>query len=161
MTDKNPVIEEWLQRIDVVEHRLASEAEKSGGATDADPQTGEAWERGQVWGHIVEFVPFWTEQVGDVIDEYRGEAISYGRTREDAGRKAGIDAGLEVSIATLWEEVKSDLADLRAFLGVLPDGWERSVGMHPTRGEMSAAKIIDDHLVAHLEEHAAQLENIS
>ncbi len=61
--------------IDVVEHRLAAEAEKSGGATDADPHTGEAWERGQVWGHIAEFVPFWTEQVGDVIDEYQGEPI--------------------------------------------------------------------------------------
>ncbi len=42
-----------------------------------------------------------------------------------------------------------------------PTGWEQSVGMHHNRGEMSAAKIIDDHLVAHLEEHAAQLENIS
>lgn len=155
------LIEEWLARLDVVEQRLGAQAEKTGGATSADPGTGEAWERGQVWGHIAEFVPFWTEQAGDVIDEYKGEPIAYGRTREDTGRLAGINAGLDVAIATLWQEVKSDLSDLRSFLSALPEGWELAVGNHHSRGEMSASAIIDDHLVAHLEEHAAQLETIS
>jgi hypothetical protein len=161
MSSNSPVIAEWLQRLEVVEQRLAREAEKTGGMTTSDATTGEVWERGQVWGHLAEFVNFWTEQVGDVIDEYQGEPIHYGRTRDDPGRVAGIDSGLDVSIGVLWQEVRSDIADLQSFLGALPEGWEKAVGAHPTRGSMNAREIIDDHLISHLEEHAAQLENIT
>jgi hypothetical protein len=158
----SPLVAEWLDRLDVVEQRLRIQAENTGGGmTSADPETGEAWERGQVWGHLAEFITFWTEQVGDVIDEYEGTPIVYGRTTADPGRLAGIDAGIDVPIATLWDEVRSDLGGLRAFLAALPESWERAIGSHPVRGEVTARDIIEQTLVSHLEEHAAQLEAIT
>ena len=88
----------------------------AGGLTDADPATGEQWEAGQVWGHIAEFIQFWVEQAGDVIDAYQGDPVPFGRTRTDPGRLAGIEQGHRVAIDLLWEEVQADLGDLRSFL---------------------------------------------
>jgi hypothetical protein len=160
MTD-NPLVQDWLDRLEQVEQRLAAEAEKAGGKTSADPNSGESWERGQVWGHIAEFVPFWSEQVGDVIDEYQGEPIAFGRSPDRSERTAGINAGLVVAIPTLWEEVRSDLVDLRSFLGALPQNWDRAVGRDDTGKESEASQIIETRIVRHLEEHATQLEAIS
>ena len=153
-------VEQWLSRVDAAEERLRAQAELTGGETGPDPATGEVWERGQVWGHLAEFIGFWTEQAGDVIDEYTGTPVAYGRLKDDPGRIAGVESGLSVAISTLWDEVRSDLVALRDFLRALPDGWEQAVGRHPRLGEVGIEEIIEGTLVGHLEEHATQLEGI-
>ena len=153
-------VENWQGRVDAAEERLRAQAELTGGETGPDPSTGEVWERGQVWGHLAEFIAFWIEQAGDVIDEYTGTPVAYGRLKDDPGRLAGVEAGRSVAIGTLWEEVQSDLVDLRRFLQALPEGWEQAVGRHPRLGEVPVEQIIESTLVGHLEEHAGQLEGI-
>ena len=153
-------IDSWLKRIDAVEARLGAQVGRSGGTTAADEKTGDTWQRGQVWGHLAEFIAFWTEQAGDVIDEYQGEPVPYGRKGDNSARNTAIESGLEVPIATLWEEVQSDLAELRRFLLALPENWSAAVGNRDDQGEVRAEDIIERTLVAHLEEHAAQLEAI-
>jgi hypothetical protein len=153
-------INSWLSRIDDVEARLARVATPIEGLTTADPDTGEQWEAGQVWGHLAEFIQFWIEQAGDVIDEYAGDPVAYGRLRTDPTRLAAVEQGRHASLDLLWEEVRSDLADLRAFLHALPADWSEAVGLHPKHGEHTAEQIIEEHLVSHLEEHAAQLESL-
>ncbi|HKZ20690.1 MAG TPA: hypothetical protein VJQ57_11320 [Acidimicrobiia bacterium] len=152
-------IESWIKRIDAIEGRLRAQLDRSGGTTAADERTGETWERGQVWGHLAEFIAFWTEQAGDVIDDYQGEPVPFGRKGDNSARNAAVESGLEVPIATLWEEVKSDLAELRRFLLALPEDWSSAVGNQDGR-ELRAEEIIERRLIAHLEEHAAQLEAI-
>ena len=157
MTDRD----EWLTRIDAVEARLGDVSTPAPGLTDADPATGEQWEAGQVWGHIAEFIQFWVEQAGDVIDAYQGDPVPFGRTRADAGRLAGIEQGHRVAIDLLWEEVQADIGDLRSFINALPEGWEHAVGLHPTLGPMPIERVIREFLIDHLEEHAAQLEGLA
>ena len=151
----------WLPRIDAVEARLGEVTKPTGGLTEADPTTGERWEAGQVWGHMAEFIQFWVEQAGDVIDAFQGDPVPFGRTRADPARLAGIEQGHRVEIETLWQEVKADLADLRSFLGALPDGWREAVGLHSTLGPMLMERVVEEFLVRHLEEHAAQLEDLA
>jgi hypothetical protein len=153
-------IDSWLKRIDAVEARLRAQAGRTGGSTAADPKTGETWERGQVWGHLAEFIAFWTEQAGDVIDEFQGEPVVYGRMGDTSVRNASVDSGLEVPIETLWHEVEADLTDLRRFLLALPEDWALAVGKRDGQAEVAAEDIIERTLVSHLEEHAAQLEAI-
>ena len=153
-------VDSWLKRIDAVEARLEAQVGRAGGQTDEDPRTGETWERGQVWGHLAEFIAFWTEQAGDVIDEYRGQPVAYGRKGDNSARKAGIESGLEMSVETLWEEVRSDLGELRNFLNALPENWASAVGERDGQEEVRAEDIIERTLISHLEEHAAQLEAI-
>lgn len=154
-------IETWLARIDVVEARLRALAIPTDGLTGPDPTTGEQWEAAQVWGHITEFIPFWVEQAGDVIDAYRGEPVPFGRTRSDPTRLAGIEQGRHVAIDTMWQEVQADLADLRLFLAALPEDWTDSVGLHSTLGPLPTERIIGTFLIDHLEEHAEQLEGLT
>ena len=154
-------IETWFARIDAVEARLRTLATPTEGLTGPDPTTGEQWEAGQVWGHITEFIPFWVEQAGDVIDAFRGEPVPFGRIRSDPTRLAGIEQGRHVAIATMWQEVQADIADLRLFLAALPEGWADSVGLHSTLGALSMERIINNFLVSHMEEHAEQLEGLA
>ena len=161
-------LDSWKARIDAVESRLgevaaptADSAPAEGALTNPDPKTGEQWEEGQVWGHLAEFIQFWIEQAGDVIDAYRGEPIPFGRTRADPTRLAGIEQGRHVTIESLWQEVRADLTDLRGFLGALPEGWESSVGLHTTLGPIPTERVVEEFLISHLEEHAAQLESLA
>jgi hypothetical protein len=151
----------WFARIDAVEARLAGLAAPTEGLTGPDPTTGEQWEATQVWGHITEFIPFWVEQAGDVIDAYRGEPVPFGRTRSDPTRLAGIEQGRHVAIDTMWQEVQADIADLRLFLAALPEGWADSVGLHSTLGPLPTQTILENFLIGHLEEHAEQLEGLA
>ena len=153
----------WLDRIDAVEARiekLAGHLPAPGDLTRPDPATGEQWETGQAWGHIAEFIQFWVEQAGDVIDAYGGDPVPFGRTRTDPTRLAGIEHGRHLGIDDLWQEIRADLADLRVFLEALPAGWEAAVGLHPTLGAIPAERILEDFLISHLEEHATQLEEL-
>jgi hypothetical protein len=153
-------VNSWLERVDQVEQRLAAAAGPAQGLTDPDADTGEQWEAGQVWGHLAEFIQFWIEQAGDVIDEFQGEPVPFGRTRTDTSRLAAIEQGRHTALELMWQEVKSDLADLRDFLRALPDDWEETVGLHPRLGPVEISRIIEDFLVGHLEEHAEQLESL-
>lgn len=154
-------INSWLSRIDAVQSRLAKLATPLRGLTEADPATGEQWEAAQVWGHLAEFIQFWIEQAGDVIDQYTGDPVPYGRLKTDPTRLAAVEQGRHTPLDLLWEEVRSDLADLREFLQALPEDWSKAVGLHPKHGELTVEQIIDDHIVSHLEEHADQLEELA
>ena len=150
-----------FDRIDAVEARLRLLAPTARGVTSADPKTGDQWEAGQVWGHMAEFVQFWQEQAGEVIEAYKGEPVPFGRLIDDPTRMAGVDQGLHTDIETLSQAVEAELTDLRRFLNAAPDGWAESIGLHPTRGLVPAGRIMSDYVVKHLEEHASQLENLT
>ena len=56
------ITDDYLARLDAVERRLAAAAAAEpppGALTGADAETGEQWERGQVWAHLSEFIPYW------------------------------------------------------------------------------------------------------
>lgn len=153
-----------LQRLDGVAERLHRHAESDvGGAglTDADRATGERWERGQVWAHLAEFVPYWIVQARTVIDGYRGDPVPFGRTKADAGRIAAIERDRRTPVAVLGARVQDDIVQARVFLRSLPvTAWEAR-GLHSTLGVMSLERILDEFIVGHLEEHAAQLDGLA
>jgi hypothetical protein len=153
---------DFLARLDAVEQRLAVHAQGATaiGLTDADPGTGERWEWGQVWAHLGEFVPYWIEQTRHVIDAYDGEPVPFGRVKSNPERVAAIERDRATAVDVLWPRVQRDIADLRAFLGALPgDAWNAR-GAHQTLGVMPLPHIIDEFLVGHLEQHAAQLDGL-
>jgi hypothetical protein len=158
--------DELLGRLDAVEARLAALAHtdaQTGALTGADPRSGERWDRGQVWAHLAEFIPYWIEQSKPVIGE-RGasdEPPRFGRTSADPERIGSIERDRREPVSDLWAGTKADIALLRTFLGGLaPDQW-LATGLHPTRGAMPMSQITEEFLVGHLEQHADQLEGLS
>jgi hypothetical protein len=156
--------EAFLERLDAVAARLAAAAEvepRLEALTNADPSTGERWDRGQVWAHLSEFIPYWIEQARPLINQQpSSEPGRFGRTRSDPERIGAIERDRREPVPQLWATTREDIALLRTFLaGLSPDQW-RAVGLHPTRGVMSVAQITEEFLVGHVEQHADQLESL-
>jgi len=157
--------EDFLHRLDAVEARLgvlADHEPQPGALTDADPGTGERWDRGQVWAHLAEFIPYWIEQTRPVLQgSASGEPVPFGRTKSDPERIGAIERDRHEAVSTLWASTREDIGLLRAFLsGLAPEQW-LDVGLHPTLGLMPVTKINEEFLVGHLEQHADQLEGLS
>ena len=151
-------------RLDAVRDRLESlvvVTPPPGALTDADAATGERWDRGQAWAHLAEFVPYWMLQADTVIAGRSDEAVPFGRVKTDPERVAAIARDRNAGVDVLWERCSRELTALDDWLALLPDeAWERR-GLHQTLGEMDLARIVEEFLVGHLEEHAQQLESLS
>lgn len=151
----------FLVRLDAVEQRLALHARTvPGGLTEADKATGERWEAGQIWAHLAEFIPYWVTQAERIIAKNSADPEPFGRVKANQERIAAIERERGTRISQLWQSVREDISDLRAFLTELPDhGW-RLRGRHETRGVLSMMQMIEEFLVGHLEEHADQLDTL-
>lgn len=155
----------FIARLDAVDQRLAAQARAdlpAGALTDPDPPTGEQWEAGQVWAHLAEFIPYWLGEAATLIEHgHDAEPVPFGRTKSDPGRLAAIERDRAEDRRNLWHRVSGDIDALRTFLGQLrPADWTAR-GLHPTLGEMDLPRFLDEFLVGHLEQHAAQLDRLA
>ena len=152
----------FLRRLDAVERRLRAhaEAEVPAGLTHPDPPTGERWEAGQVWAHVAEFVPYWTEQLRDVLERYAGEPVPFGRTKADPGRLGAIERDRHEAVASLFERTSAAMAEVRAWLPSLDRGAWTARGRHETLGDLDVERCVEEFLVGHLEQHADQLDEL-
>ena len=148
-----------VTRLDAVVIRLDAHAgHLDGGLTGADPRTGDRWDQGQVWAHLAEFIPYWIVELGTILAA--DEPPGFGRTQADSHRLGEIERRREEPPAALMLTVREESAALRDLLLRLdPDAWGRR-GIHPTLGSMTVTEIVEDFLVGHLEQHAAQLDGL-
>ncbi len=156
-------LDELLTRLGSAEGRLAAQAAyPPAGLTDADPTSGERWDAGQAWAHLAEFGPYWLRQIDLVLARQgNGGAVPFGRTKADPGRIGAIEAGRRESPTAQMQDLGRALAAARdRFAALSAADWE-AIGLHPTLGEMSVARIADRFIVSHLEEHAEQLERLA
>jgi hypothetical protein len=154
----------YLARLDAVESRLTAAAAMEpppGALTGADPDSGERWDRGQVWAHLSEFIPYWIAQAGPVLrGQASGAPVPFGRTKGDPERIGAIERDRREPVSALWADTRADIASLRAFLSSMqPDQWEIR-GLHPTLGAITVDELVEMFLVGHLEQHADQLEGM-
>jgi hypothetical protein len=151
-------------RLEAVERRLAGHAAlpTPDGLTEPDPDTPEErWEAGHVWAHIAEFVPYWLGEIRAVIGGFDGNAVPFGRIKTDPGRIAAIEVGHNEPVGSQMARTSEAVAEVRRFLnGLTPAEWN-AVGRHPTRGEMDVEAMVERFIVAHLEEHAEQLDRLA
>lgn len=156
---------DYLVRLDTVEVRLAAAAATEpppAARTGADPDSGERWDRGQVWAHLSEFIPYWIAQAGPVLrGQTSGDPVPFGRTKGDPERIGAIERDRREPVTVLWRDTRADIAMLRAFLGNMEPGQWAIRGLHPTRGAMTIDELVESFLVGHLEEHADQLEGMT
>jgi len=114
------------------------------------------WSALQVLGHVVEMIPYWLQQCQLLIDA-EGAPPHFGRSLDSAERLAGVARGTAETPAELLHaldrEVKTAAGAIR---GMSPDMRDR-VGIHPRQGEMTVQQIIETFVVAHAEDHLAQV----
>jgi hypothetical protein len=156
-------VDSLLVRMADAERRLAEHAARPvpAGLTDPDDLNNERWEAGQVWAHLAEFPAYWLAQVQRVIAQPTHGAIPFGRVKTDAARIAAIEQERHTDPAALLAGVRAALAEVDdAMRSWDADTW-RLRGAHPTLGEMTIETMVDRFIVAHLEEHADQLDGLA
>ncbi len=119
----------------------------------------DGWSTSEILAHLVEMLPYWAEQARTVAQRpHNGEP--FGRTHDDPARIAAVERGAEEDARTLLPRVREALAQATAVLEAIPAAdWQRS-GRHANRGEMTVAMIVDQFLVDHANEHAAQFQAV-
>jgi hypothetical protein len=156
-------VDELLERLANAERRLIEHASRPvpPGLTEPDPGGDERWEAGQVWAHLAEFPAYWLGQAQRVIALPTNEPVPFGRVKTDRLRVDAIERDRHTDPAALLERVRSSLADVTdAARNLPPEAWTRR-GMHPTLGEMTVQRLFERFIVAHLEEHADQLDGLA
>jgi hypothetical protein len=101
-------------------------------------------------------LPYWTQQAELIV---AGRQAEFGRVKSDPDRVAAIERDRREDPARLLARVDEGVAVVLALLERLDDQDLAAVGHHQTLGDMTVAEILDRFLVAHLEEHADQLES--
>ena len=154
-----------VTRLAAAESRLAIHAAaERPGLTGPDASTGERWEAGQVWAHLAEFPAYWIGQVRALLAARAAgepEPIPFGRTKTDPGRLAAIEARRRDTPLDLLRDVDAGVSAATALCRSLnADDWQ-TCGLHPTLGALTVAEIVERFLVGHLEEHAAQLDELA
>jgi hypothetical protein len=159
-----PDIDALTARLRAVQARLADHAAaERPGLTRADAQTGDRWEAGQVWAHLAEFPGYWVGQVRAILaarDAGEPEPIPFGRTSVDPGRLAAIETRRREAPVDLLLDVEAGIASASTLAGSMsPEDWG-TCGMHPVLGALTVATVVERFLIAHVEEHAAQLDEL-
>lgn len=161
MTDPDALV----ARLSAAEARLAVHAAaERPGLTRADEGTGERWEAGQIWAHLAEFPSYWVGQIRTILAARAAgepEPIPFGRMKADPGRIGAIEARRRDEPVELLADVHAGIAAAVGLLGTLSgDDWQ-TVGANPVLGSMTLPSIVERFLVTHLEEHAAQLDELT
>jgi Mycothiol maleylpyruvate isomerase N-terminal domain len=157
--------DDLLARLRAVQRRLEDHAAAGlpSGLTDPDPGGTERWEAGQVWAHLAEFPQYWLGQMSHILQRRAAgdpEPIPFGRTKADPGRISAIERDRRSDPAALLRRVTDGIAAAVAQMDDLSEDAWTAQGLHPTRGVMTPAPILETFIVDHLEEHADQLDQL-
>ena len=112
-------IEELSRRVEAVRQGYAALPRTGWGEPGPrDEQTGEAWDRGHVLGHVAEMLPYWTGQVRAVLDG----AEAMGRDELGAAqRRMGIDSSRQAGPGELLDRIDEGIDGLLALMGEMED----------------------------------------
>ena len=85
----------------------------------------------------------------------------FGRTKADPTRRAAIAEGAYREPLTQLAPARRALAETRGLLAALTAEEWQATGRHSTLGLMNLDGFLEEFLVGHFEQHAAQLETLA
>ena len=115
------------------------------------------WSAMQTVGHMAEMIPYWLSHCRTLIAA-TGEPPRFGRTLDSPERLAGVERGAagapDEFLRLLDDEVRAAAQAIRRMSAA-----ERGkTGLHPRHSEMTVADVVEVFIVAHAEEHLAQVQ---
>ncbi len=147
---------ELIQAVDDVNRRLLEALESVPPDRFDRPPAPDEWSVAQVIGHAIESQDFWVGQLERLAREDRP---SIGR-RTEAERQRRIH-GFTYGRPKTPEEARARLSQVaeetRTRLGRLPAEAFGRTAIHPDRGELTGAQVVEYLLVEHLRGHVDQV----
>jgi DinB superfamily len=123
----------------------------------AEPEA--AWGPPEVLAHVDEMLPFWLGEMERIVAG-SPEPVPFGRVATDPVRSAIIGRDRTLPSRELFDRLDAGVARYERRLPGLTAADLARRGLHPRRGEMTVAGILDEFVVRHLEEHAGQLRDV-
>jgi hypothetical protein len=156
--DENPG-EAQARRLERVSEQLTALLNQPEVARRLRTAAGEnEWSVMQVLGHLVEMLPYWLSQCRMLIAAT--EPPSFGRTLDAPERLAGVERGATGEPDELLPLLQDEIQVAARALRQMSTVERRKQGLHARRGEMTVADIVEVFIVAHAEEHLAQVQTI-
>ena len=155
-----------LARLEAAGRRLeCSRARVEAGApwptgSQARGEAEEHWGPTEVLAHAAEMLPFWLGEMERVLAAPAGGPPPFGRTTSDQVRTLTVARDATLPPRELFARIAAGIERYRRRLPELSAAEAARSGRHPTRGELSVVELIERFAVGHLEEHAAQLEEV-
>jgi len=118
------------------------------------PAEGE-WSIMQNLAHIVEFMPYWANQLAALVAE---PGKHFGRTQQDEGRLSAIRDHGHDTLQQTRAAMTPSFARLDETLASLRDSDLEITGVHSRYGEKSLDWFIEDLVTGHLRAHVAQMQ---
>jgi hypothetical protein len=150
----DPAVDDLKGRVLAARDRLRLLPNTAPAAGPPDPETGEAWDRVHVLGHLDEMLPYWTRQVRRAV--LRGDPIG----RDDAARRRrqdAVDRSHARGEAALRKSVDVGCGRLLALLDRLHDAELPKELLTVDGQRITLRQALESRLVGHLEQHLDQL----
>jgi len=156
-TQENPG-EAQARRLESVYEQLAALLHRPDVAQRLrDAPGADEWSAMQTVGHVVEMIPYWLSHCRTLIAATAGPP-RFGRTLDAPERLAGVERGAlgtpDEFLRLLNDEVQAAATAIRH----MPAAERGRKGIHLRRGEMTVADVVEVFIVAHAEEHLAQVQ---
>lgn len=142
----------------VYEHLLAEldQPEVRQRLRNAPGETG--WSVMQILGHMAEMIPYWLNHCRTLITAAGADRPpQFGRSLDAPERLEGVERGQKAGLDELLHLLKQEIAIAAATIRSLSPAERGRKGRHIRRGEMTVADILESFIVAHAEEHLAQV----
>lgn len=119
-----------------------------------------SWGPREVLAHTAEMLPYWLGEFERVVEAGRGsgDGRPFGRTAEDPLRLGVLERDRSLPFRELFDRIDAGIGRWGRRIASGSPGDDAAIGLHPRLGEMTAGEIRDRFVVAHLDDHAAQLE---
>jgi len=119
-----------------------------------EPSAGE-WPVMSTLAHVVELLPYWASQCQTIA---RSPGVAFGRTLDDPGRLGAIAAHAQDPAEVVRGSLRSSCAEAISIMRTLPAAQWQLAGQHVRRGAMSIEQVVDEFMVAHVEDHVQQVD---
>lgn len=120
------------------------------------PGDGE-WSVMQVLGHLAEMIPYWLDHCHRLVAA-SGEPPAFGRNVDAPERLAGVERGVTGDLADLLSQVDGAIQVAAQAIRNMSPADRLRQGIHFRYGTITVAQVIEQFVVAHAEEHLAQIQ---
>jgi uncharacterized damage-inducible protein DinB len=115
------------------------------------------WSVMQTLGHMVEMIPYWLGHCQTLMTA-SDEPPRFGRTLDSPERLAGIERGAVGDVDELLRALSAEVQTAADAIRRMSAAERDRTGIHPRHGAMTVAEVVETYIVAHAEEHLAQIE---